>query len=244
VRRFQFLAVAAAVGLSSCSRPPGPPPAAPATVVIVDPAESMKIAEPTKDAKTAPAPIPDGGSFSFPDDAGGKALAKTLTPTVPPAMSTSSPQGPRDRKLPTYLDAPAPRAPDPASAPPRLALAPIRKIRPVPLPDRVPPDIGGVMPDLPPRPDYPTGPLVRTVGRDVSKPAELPLLSPKLVADRAPLTDPTADFTASSVFGATLPLRTEPAGFVRINLPDPFENLGAAKVRTPVSEDPNRVLPR
>jgi hypothetical protein len=232
--------IAAAVGLTSCGRSPSPP----ATVVVVDPSDSMKVADPGEVAKNDPAPLTDGGSFPFPDDAGGKALAKTLAPAAPaPApMPAAVPAAPRKRRLPAYLDLPTPPLPDAASSPPRLALPPTRQVRPIPLPDRVPLDLGGVVPDLPGRPDLPIGSLTRTESRDVSRPADLPVLSPKPVPDRAPLADPTAEFTAASVISPTLPLRTEPAGFIRINLPDPFENADSAKVRTPVVEDPNRVL--
>jgi hypothetical protein len=242
VTRFKFLAIAAAVGLTSCGRSPAPPAAVATPVVaVIDPSDSMKPNEPPA-AKAEP--LADGGSFPFPDDTGGKALAKSLAPAAPPRMPAGVPVVPRERKLPAFLDAPGPVLPDAANSPPRLALAPIKDVRPLPLPDRVPPDLGGVVPDLPARPEVPTGSLVRIPARDVSQPAELPPLSPKPVADRAPLTDPTAEFTAASVISPGLPLRTAPAGFVRLNLPDPFENAGAAKVRTPVTEDPNRVLPR
>jgi hypothetical protein len=240
VTRFKFLTLAAAVGLTSCSRSPAPPAAVPTTVVVVDPSDSMNVAEPgpKKD------PLPDGGSFAFPDDAGGKALAKALALAAPPPMPAVVPATPRERKLPAYLDAPTPPLPDAASSPPRLALPPIKDVRPVPLPERVPNDLGVVIPDLPARAELPTGSLTRIPARDLSQPTELPPLSPKPVTDRAPLADPTTEFTAASVISPTLPLRTEPAGFVRINLPDPFEHADDAKVRTPVAEDPNRVLPR
>ena len=241
MNRFKILAPAAVVGLLGCGQSPAPPVVATPAVVAAQ-ADAASDAPAERVAKNDP--TPDGGSFAFPDDAGGKALAKALTPAAPPAMPAVLPAAPRERKLPAYLDAPTPPLPDAASSPPRLALPPIKAVRPVALPDRVPPDLGGVMPDLPPRPEVPAGSLTRIPARDLSQPAELPSLSPKPVTDRAPLADPTAEFTAASVISPTLPLRTEPAGFVRINLPDPFENADAARVRTPVVEDPNRVLPR
>lgn len=234
----RFLQIAAVVGLTSCGRSPAPP----ATIVIDEPSDSMKVAEPVQPAAKNDPPA-DGGTFAFPDDAGGKALAKTLPPSAAAPMPASVPVTPRERRLPAFLEAPTPPLPAAASSPPRLALAPLTPSRPVPLPDRVPLDLGGVIPDLPARREVPTGPLTRTEGRDMSKPAELPPLSPKPVADRASLADPTGEFTAASVVSPTLPLRTVPTGFVRINLPDPFENADSAKVRTPVVEDPNRVLP-
>jgi len=239
VSRFKFLPLAAAIGLASCGQSPAPP------VMTVAPAFVEPKADPTEQvAKNDPAPVPDGRTFQFPDDTGGKALAKMLTPAAPPPMPAAVPTARRERKLPAFLDTPTPPLPDAASSPPRLALPPIKDVRPVPLPERVPTDLGAVIPDLPARPEVATGSLTRIPAHDVSKPADLPVLSPKPVADRAPLTDPTAEFTAASVIRPSLPLRTEPAGFVRINLPDPFENADAAKVRTPVVEDPNRVLPR
>jgi len=67
-------------------------------------------------------------------------------------------------------------------------------------------------------------------------------LSSRPAADRAPLSDPTVEFTARSVVSSSLPLRTLPVGFLRIPLPDPFEHADAARPRTPVVEDPNRAL--
>jgi hypothetical protein len=83
---------------------------------------------------------------------------------------------------------------------------------------------------------------VRRDGRDVSKPADLPILSNRPVPDRAPLTDPTLEFTARSVISVSLPLRSVQVGFLRIALPDPFEHAEAARPRTPVVENPNRSL--
>jgi hypothetical protein len=204
----------------------------------------MKVAEPTPAVKNEPTALAEGGSFTFPDDMGGKALAKRLTPAVPPSMPASVPSAPRPRKLPAFLDAPEPPLPDAAGSPPRLALPAIKELRPTALPERIPADVGSSIADLPPLPESPAGSLTRNPAADLSKPATLPILTSKPVADRAPLTDPTAEFTAGSVISPSLPLRTEPAGFIRINLPDPFENAGTGKVQTPISENPNRVLPR
>jgi hypothetical protein len=241
VKRFKLLAGLAAVGLTSCGQSSAPPEVAvvPAVAAAEKPQPAVGVEPAAKND-----PVPDGGTFPFPDDTGGKALAKTLTPAAPPPLPAIAPAVPKERKLPAYLNAPTPPLSDAASSVPRLGFAPIKEVRPVPLSDRVPLDLGGVAPNLPDRPEIATGPLTRTEGRDVSRPAELPILSPRPVPDRAPLADPTAEFTAASVVSPSLPLRTEPAGFVRINLPDPFEHAGAARVRTPVVEDVNRVLPR
>jgi hypothetical protein len=232
------------VGLAAaCSPAPAPPAEAVAPVAdAVADGRATAPAAPAPAVKPDPAPITDGGTFPFPDDAGGKALAKTLTPAAPPPLPTPAATGPRGRELPATIADPSPPAADPPATPPRLALAPSRSIRPAPLPDRVPADLGGPFPDLPTRPVPPAGPLMRTEGRDVSRPAELPILSHQPVPDRAPLADPTLEFTARSVISPVLPLRTDPAGFVRFDLPDPFEHAAAARPRTPVVEDPSRSL--
>src|SRR5262245_53695137 len=103
----------------------------------MDAADPVKV--PTND------PGPDGGSFPFPDDAGGKALAKTLSPPALPPMPAAAPTAPKERKLPAYLDAPAPSLPDAAGSPPRFGFPPIKVVRPTPLPDRVPLDLGAAI---------------------------------------------------------------------------------------------------
>jgi hypothetical protein len=236
-----LFAALAAAGLTSCGQSPAPPVVAAMPAIVSDQPEPAK---PVPTEKPESPPLADGGTFVFPDDTGGKSLAKMLTPASPPAMPASAPPRPRERKLPAFLDAPEPPLADAASNPPRLALPPIKDVRPTALPERVPPDLGGSTAELPPRPETPVGSLTRIPAADLSKPAPLPALGQKPVPDRAPLADPTAEFTAKSVISPGLPLRTEPAGFVRINLPDPFENAGTAKVQTPVIENPNRVLPR
>jgi hypothetical protein len=204
--------------------------------------ETPATADPPADKPGQPARNSDGGVFAFPDDSGGKALAKVLTPMAPPPMPPSAPGGPRERKPTDYLTGPLLPLSDGLGSPPRIAIAPARELRPVTLPDRIPPGLGGAMPELPERSALATGPLTRQEGRDVSKPIDLPILSPQPVADRASLADPSVEFTARSVISPTLPLRTEPAGFLRINLPEPFEHSAASRPRTPVVEEPNRAL--
>jgi hypothetical protein len=233
------LIATAACGVAGCNQ--SSPPA-----VAIAPAEAAEVQ--STPAKVPPAAepkadrIPDGGTYAFPADTGGKALAKLVTPPAPVVMPAGTPVVQKERRLPMFLDAPAPAAFDAASSPPRLPLPETKPARPTPLPDRVPPDLGGLFTMLPPRGEFATGPLTRSEARNVNLPPDLLPLAQRPVADRAPVTDPTIDFTARSVVSPNLPLRTEPTGFLRINLPDPFENVEAAKPRTPVAENPNRSL--
>jgi hypothetical protein len=248
IRLFRSVLAGAALGVSACGQSPTQPEgvvAVPVTVSADEPEVPTgdktrihrSLVVPAKDER-----VVDGGAFPFPDDSGGKALARSLTPRAPASLPAAVVVTPRERRLPAYLNTPSPTLPDGTGTLPRLPMPVVKETRPAPLPERVPSDLGGVMPQLPPRADLPIGPLTRQEGRDVSKPAELPILSNRPVTDRAPLTDPTLEYTAQSAISPTLPLRTQPTGFVRINLPDPFEHVDAAKPRTPVIDDPNRAL--
>jgi hypothetical protein len=199
----------------------------------------------TEKEAAAPAEKPvvaDGGSFAFPADAGGKLLEKTLPPKSPAVLAEPVPAAPKPRKLPAFLDASAVPPADATPAPPRLPMPGSKPAKPTALPDRVPGDFALNWPMLPERGEFATGPLTRQAGPDPAKPAELPVLSAKPVPDRASLADPTTEFTARSVISPTLPLRTEPAGFLKFNLPDPFENSAAARPQLVVPENPNRAL--
>lgn len=244
----QSILAGTAIGVLGCNQ--SSPPAVVATPVTAEESSDRPKTQPVPKnigdviAEKNEGPIKDGATFAFPDDAGGEALAKTLTPRVPNPMPASARPARKERVLPQYLDAPSPTLADASDAMPRLPLPSAKPARPTPLPDRVPVELGALIPQLPPRAELQTGPLTRQESRDISKPAELPQLSQRPVADRAPLTDPTLEFTAQSVISTMLPLRIDPTGFIRINLPDPFENADAAKPRTPVVDDPNRSLPR
>ena len=241
IRILRSVVAASTLSVASCNQ--SSPPAVAVVEVRSEPAVAINekpVVEGPAVAKTDP--LPDGGSFPFPDDAGGKALSKILAPAAPRALADADRSKLKERRLPAYLDAPTPSLPDSASSPPRLLLPPSKEARPTSLPDRVPSNIGGLHPQLPARAEVPTGPLTKSEGRDVSLPADLPILSARPVPDRAPLADPTVEFTAQSVISPSLPLRTEPTGFIRIILPDPFEHADAAKPRTPVVENPNRSL--
>ncbi len=175
---------AMAIAFASCSQ--SNPPA-----VAVAPAEVPAV----KDQPTVqeqPPPVvksssgPDGGSFTFPEDSEGKALANALIPPMPRTMPVAMPVTPKPRRLPAFLEAPAPPSNDPAGALPRLGLPELKPAGPRPLPDSVPPDIGGAIPQLPARGPIATGPLTRHEERIINALTELPPLSARPIADRAP----------------------------------------------------------
>jgi hypothetical protein len=90
----------------------------------------------------------------------------------------------------------------------------------------------------------PAGPRVRLASPDVNQPIPLPILA-QPVRNRAPLNDPTLDVSLSAALAETVPGRTSPAPFLRLTLPDPFENRKTVRLRkTPPEEGiPFTVLP-
>ncbi len=68
------------------------------------------------------------------------------------------------------------------------------------------------------------GDRVRVPSEDVNQPPPLPILTPQPTPDRASLDDPTADISGDAALAAPMPQRTKAAPYVRITLPDPFDN--------------------
>src|SRR5262249_11339212 len=101
-------------------------------------------------------------------------------------------------------------------------------LRPRPLPDELP--LAGGRGEPPQEPQFFAGARVRLPGPAPSQPAPLPVLAAP-VPDRAALDDPTADFSAAAVQAAAMPGRPAPAPYVKMSLPDPFENRNAARLR-------------
>jgi hypothetical protein len=52
------------------------------------------------------------------------------------------------------------------------------------------------------------------------------------------LGDPTPEVSLAAVLAQPVPVRSAPAPFLRLNLPDPFEHAQAVRLRTLPAEDP------
>jgi hypothetical protein len=232
---------------TGCSRAPSPVAVETPDVQAV-PTVAVQTNDKPGEAPTPIVPVvtetpakPAESVFAFPDDLGGKAVAKRLSPVLPETLPAAQNVTQKPRAVPAFLDNPLPATGDLGPLLPKLTLPAAKPVRPTPLPDRVPTDLTAAIPTLPERAPLPHAPLVRTPGRDVNEPAELPILA-KPVTDRASLDDPTLGFTAKSVIAEKLPLRTEPAGFVRYTLPEPFEHSASGKPLPPIPDDVNRSL--
>ncbi len=186
-------------------------------------------------------PLPSGGAYQFPDDEGGKILGKILLPRPPAKLPAPPARLPTQRSLPPALSNPeVPFSPN-LGIPARLPQNGLPIAKPTALPDRVLLELARSFPEVPAKLVMPEGALTNVPAPDVRQPADLPILA-KPTTDRASLEDPTADYSTASVNGAVLPLRQTTAPFVKINLPDPFENAHAAQSRTTLSEDPATAL--
>ncbi len=110
-------------------------------------------------------------------------------------------------------------------------------MRPIALFERVAAEIAPLIIAVPNRIEFPIVVFSTLPAADVKQPVLLPILARRSV-DRASLEDPAADFTAQSIVNNKLPLRSRPAPFVKVVLPDPFENAEAVKVKIAIKEDP------
>jgi hypothetical protein len=230
-----FLALLAGAG---CGKPGASSNPANALVVVANANDSSADDKPAGPAAKDQTPSPTIGGFKFPDDDGGKLLSKLLQPKAHAASGLMVPRSGRiEHPLPPSIARPEVPVAASSAAPPRLPGPARTEARPVPLPDRAPIELGPRVVSVPQRPIMPEGALTKIPARDVKVPAEVPILA-RPTTTRASLDDPTGEFTALSILSDKLPLRATPAPFMKVNLPDPTENVEAAKVKVVVKEDP------
>ena len=191
------------------------------------------------DKKEAPSAAPV--SFAFSDDDAGKLLSKILPPKPSPSIDPPSQKAQSERILPPSLAQPEVPSINMPSNPARYPLPGRKDAKPIPLMDRVPLDLSFSEIDRPERIEMPVGALAKLETPDVKQPAALPVLA-RPTPDRASLEDPTAEFTSESILNGNLPLRSTQASFVKVTLPEPFENVADAKVKIEVKEDPLTAL--
>jgi hypothetical protein len=182
--------------------------------------------------------------FRFPDDQGGRMLARSLTPAGQAEESrndaTASP-----KRLPAsgVLEEPGLLLPAASSQMPRLPPSRNRALRPHSLPESLP--LFGAQLDLPELSRFAVGDRISQRGPDANQPVRLPVLALP-VPDPSTLEDPTGDYSASTAQSAALPRRETAVPFTRVSLPDPFENRNAVRLReTPAEQsDPVMVSPK
>jgi len=221
--------LAGAAVLCGCTRP---------TALIVPPAAAAAPAdriEAAEDKKVGGEPL-GGDGFRFPDDQGGQLLSKLLTPADRPAAVTFTAE-PKALPPSATVEQPTPPLSPAAVSPPRLPAGKAPPAaRPAPLSEESP-LLACRLASVPPQvPQLSAGERVRTPAPDPNQPVALPLLG-LATPDRASLDDPTADLSLAAALAAPMPSRGNPAPFLRLNLPDPYEHRNAARVRSMPAEE-------
>lgn len=215
-----LLAFAAGCGGPTDS-PAGPVADGPPVVTV---AVAVPIVTPVAAENPVKPPVPPVSAS--PDDLGGKAVGRALTPSLPPAPGAPVTAKPKPRStdidrgevpLPKVTASAAPLPPRPTTVP-RLS----------PPPENVPELArGGEVVRLPDSPGV-RSPSPALPGATDVPPTGRPL------PDRAPLTDPTADLADLRVVRTPLPTPDVRPWFAKFATPDPFEFAAQLKGKLPL----------
>ena len=228
MRKLSFAAVGAA-GLIGCSDTPTPPPIAEATAAKVEPA----LPTPATNAVAValqPQPAPVEPVAKLPDDLGGKAVQKSLMPTLKMPGDLPGPKAPRPRtgefdrgELPEpKFNIQMPGNPIPKGKP----------AKPSAPPERVPTDLGQAAAENLSAVKFAEKPLVRAESPANAGAADVPMLS-RQVVERAPVDDPTAELSAAKVIQTIFPFPVGTLPFLKMTIPDPFEFAEQLKGKLP-----------
>jgi hypothetical protein len=183
-----------------------------------------------QDKKTGPV----GEGLKQPQDKGGKLIEDLLRPKD--AALPFWVKKPRSLPATPFLEKPALPTTPFHGQPPRLAVKTGKPIRPHALPEGMPLFGKRTSPRLPADIQLPAGALVQWPSPNSDELPSLPTLAQRQL-DRASLADPTAESSTAAALDGSIPLRTSPAPFVRLNLPNPFEHRETVRLRTPPPED-------
>lgn len=226
-RSLLVLAGTVLVVLGCARRPLSEPVVAEAETLAVDEAPVAAVNQ---------EPAPPAG-FRFPEDRGGKLLAELLPPRekLPPLPAAAA--QPRPRPASRLLEQPDPPVPSlPADTPRGLAMTAARSPRPQLLPEGVP-LVGQLATSPLPGPvTLPAGTPVRAWSPDVNQPLPLPLLA-RRQPEPPEADDPAAEASRAAALAAPVPVRTAPAPFLRLSVPDPYEHRRPARPLAPVAEE-------
>ena len=168
-------------------------------------------------------------------DRGSKLASDLLAPgakeNTHSEVATSPQRKPaRDLQEPIVLPPPSVSTPHPLLETRGKVARPVLLEEPAPLFDQL------ALPRLPEQPHLAVGPRLRIPSPDVNQPIALPLLG-QPAQDKASLDDPTLDVSIAMAIAVSPPLRVNTAPFLRLVLPNPFENRDAIRLRKDLEED-------
>ena len=230
-RKFSLYALGGLALVGCNDAPPAPPASELTTVAKVQPALPTA-ATPTSEVKPAsqPVPAPIEPAVKIPDDLGGKAVQKSLMPTVAMPADLAGPKVPRPRTTPLDRgELPTPplvialrSTPNPKAKP----------TKPSPPPERAPADLGQAAAENLTGVKFVEKPLVRAEGPVNAGAADVPALARQL-AERAPVDDPTAEISAAKLIATVFPFPVGTLPFLKQSIPDPFEFAEQLKGKLP-----------
>jgi hypothetical protein len=182
-------------------------------------------------------PAKPGDGFRFPKDSGGQYLGKLLPPRENFVLPAERPSGPRPQPALRALENPTLAVPPGQVGMARLPQGKAtRPARPGAMLEETP-LLGYRETPAPPRErSLSPGLLVKAPSPNVSQPVPPPVLG-QPTPDRAPLDDPTPEASQAAALMAQMPARTNPAPFLKLTLPDPFENRQTGRLRTTPPEE-------
>lgn len=229
-----FTVSAGLIATLGCAENPQPKPAEPETVAQVQPAIPQPPTTPvTTKSPTAQIPKPDPAPvdpIKLPDDLGGKAVQKSLMPSIPALAAVPAPKIPRPRTSPLDQG-------EFPTAPVAIALLTspnpkLKSSRPSAPPERAPTDLGQAAAENLSTVKFAEKPLVKVEGPVQAGAADMPMLARQLT-ERTPTDDPTAEISAAKLIDTAFPLLGGALPFLKQSIPDPFEFAQQLKGKLP-----------
>jgi hypothetical protein len=169
-----------------------------------------------------PKPVVGAEEFRFPDDPGGRLVARVLTP--PAVLPSSREKTQRTKPAPRSIDNPAPSLPQQFASLLRLDVG---KLGRPPQPQLIAPEpLFGIEESfgaLPQSLSLPALDRVKIVTPNVAVAVSLDRVAQPLV-EKPTTSDPTLDVSKAAALSEALPSRGTPVPFLKLILPDPFEN--------------------
>lgn len=223
-------------GLSAfgCTEAPAPAPVdvgvAKVEPVLPTPAPATPAKVPVVPVAQEPKPVPVEPVVKLPDDLGGKAVQKTLMPSIALPDDVTGPKVPRPRS--TAIDrGELPTAPL-AITLPALPNPKVKPAKPSLPPERIPADLGRAAAENLSAVKFPEKALVRATGPTNAGAADVPQLARQL-PERASIEDPTAEISALKLIETIFPYPVGPLPFLKLSIPDPFEFAEQLKGKLP-----------
>ncbi len=229
MRKFFILAFGG-LGAFGCTEAPAPVPvdvsAAKIDPVLPTPAPMVPAKVPVAQE---PKPVPVELAVKLPDDLGGKAVQKSLMPSMALPDDLTGPKVPRPRS--TAIDRGELSTAPLAITLPALPNPKVKPAKPSLPPERIPTDLGRAAAENLSAVKFPEKALVRADGPNNGA-ADVPLLARQLL-ERASVEDPTAEISALKLIETIFPYPVGPLPFLKVTIPDPFEFVEQLKGKLP-----------